>query len=228
MEIATSLLSVERVNFSEIAYRIEAAGTNYFHIDVMDGKFVENSTINLMKEYADQICGINNTPMEVHLMVDNVKEYVDMFLPNNPREIVFHIEALKKKAEKENTIFKDEVMEMINYIKSEGSKVGIAISPDTDIKEVYKFLPYIHTVLVMTVNPGYGGQTFIENCVAKIDELKKYIDDNNLENEIEVDGGINFDTIIKCKEAGAERAVVGSFLVNAKDLNYTMNKLKNA
>ncbi len=228
MEIATSLLSVERVNFSEIAYRIEAAGTNYFHIDVMDGKFVENSTINLMKEYADQICGINNTPMEVHLMVDNVKEYVDMFLPNNPREIVFHIEALKKKAEKENTIFKDEVMEMINYIKSEGSKVGIAISPDTDIKEVYKFLPYIHTVLVMTVNPGYGGQTFIENCVAKIDELKKYIDDNNLENEIEVDGGINFDTIIKCKEAGAERAVVGSFLINAKDLNYTMNKLKNA
>ena len=228
MEIATSLLNVDRENFSEMAYKIEAAGTNYFHIDVMDGEFVENSTVNLMKEYADQVCGINNTPMEVHLMVDNVKEYVDMFLPNNPREIFFHIEASKKKAEKENTVFKDGVMEMIDYIKSEGSKVGLAINPETDIKEVYKFLPYIHTVLVMTVHPGYGGQEFIEETVAKIAELKKYIDDNNLENEIEVDGGINFDTIVKCKDAGAERAVVGSFLANAKDINYTMNKLKNS
>ena len=119
-------------------------------------------------------------------------------------------------------------MEMIDYIKAEGSKVGLAINPETDIKELYKFLPYIHTVLVMTVKPGYGGQEFMEECVAKIAELKKYIDDNNLENEIEVDGGINFDTIIKCKDAGAERAVVGSFLANAKDINYTMNKLKNS
>ena len=85
-----------------------------------------------------------------------------------------------------------------------------------------------YTVLVMTVHPGYGGQEFIEETVAKIAELKKYIDDNNLENEIEVDGGINFDTIVKCKDAGAERAVVGSFLANAKDINYTMNKLKNS
>lgn len=219
MEISTSLLSVNKENAIETFYRIEATHTNYFHIDVMDGKFVENDTTELMQEYIDMLKGTTNTPIDVHLMVENINEFIDTYASSMPRSITFHIEATKNK---------EEVMSLINKIKGEGCKVGIAVSPKTPIEEVYEYLPYIHTVLVMTVEPGKGSQKLIPNTIDKIVKLKKHIEDNKLENDIEVDGGINLDTIKLVKDAGANIAVVGSFMINSKDYQYTMNALKNA
>ncbi len=141
MEISTSLLNVKEENPMQIFYDLESAKTDYFHIDAMDGEFVENDTIERMKKYADCLKNITNTPLDVHLMVADVRKYVDMFIPNNPNIISFHIEAV------------DNVMEIINYIKNEDCKVGIAINPETDIEKVYEYLPYIHLVLVMSVHP---------------------------------------------------------------------------
>ena len=121
---------------------------------------------------------------------------------------------------------KEEVMKNINLIKEKGSRVGIAIKPETPIEKVYEYLPYIHMCLIMTVEPGKGGQTFITDMTKKIAKLKSYITDNNLDTEIEVDGGINLDNIQEVKNAGADIAVVGTFLINSKDYKDTINKLK--
>lgn len=151
MEISTSLLNVEEENPIQIFYNLESAKTDYFHIDAMDGDFVKNDTMERMKEYADCLKNISSVPLDVHLMVTDIKKYVDMFVPNNPNIISFHIEAT------------DNVMDVINYIKNENCKVGIAINPETDIEKVYEFLPYIHLVLIMSVHPRkrwtkiYGG-----------------------------------------------------------------------
>lgn len=218
MEISTSLLSVNKENSTETFYRIEAAHTDYFHIDVMDGEFVENDTTELMQEYIDTLKGTTNTPIDVHLMVKDLPKYINIYAASNPRTITFHIEATKSK---------EETLELIKKIKDSDCKVGIALNPKTPIEEIYEYLPYIHTVLVMTVEPGKGGQKLISDTLNKISKLKNYIQQNNLENEIEVDGGINLDTIKDVKDAGADIAVVGSFMINAKDYKYTMNALKN-
>lgn len=214
MEISTSLLNVKEENPVQIFYNLESAKTDYIHIDAMDGEFVENDTMERMKGYADCLKNISSMPLDVHLMVSDVKKYVDMFASDNPNIISFHIEAV------------DNVMDMINYIKNENCKVGIAISPETDIERVYEFLPYIHLVLIMSVYPGKGGQKFMDETILKIEKLKKYIEQNNLENEIEVDGGINDENIEKIKNAGADIAVVGTFIINSKDYKYTISNLK--
>ncbi len=258
MEISTSLLSVKEENSLETFYKIEASHTDYFHIDVMDGEFVKNNTIELMQNYIDNLKGITNTPIEVHLMVKDIKKYVDIFLASMPRTISFHIEVSKEnllnntkglkenktntECLEENKIFaensnenkilpenlNDNTLEFIKYIKDAGCKVGIAINPETDIEEIYKYLPYIHTVMIMTVHPGEGGQQLIPETILKIKKLKKYLKQNNLENEIEVDGGVNLENIRELHEAGADIAVVGSFMINSKDYKYTMEKLKQA
>lgn len=222
MEISTSVLNVKEENAIETFYRLEVAHTDYYHIDVMDGKFVDNNTEDLMREYADNLKNITNIPLDVHLMVENVKEFVDIFAPTNPKNITFHIEKNNKSEIRD----KEEVLNLIKYIKDQNTMVSIAVNPETDIKEVYEYLPLVHNVLIMSVHPGKGGQKFIEDTLEKITELTKYIKENNLENEIEVDGGINNDNIEKLKESGANIAVVGSYVINSKDYKYTINKLK--
>ena len=219
MNISTSLLTVEENgNEIETFYRIEAAKTDYFHIDVMDGKFVENNTADRMKRFADTLSNITLTPIEVHLMCKDVKSFIDEYAPINPNTLIFHIEVCENETK---------VMEYINYIKEKGIKVGIALNPETSIDEVKPYLKYIHEVLVMTVHPGYGGQEIINETIDKIRDLRKFIDENELDTEINCDGGINSDTIVRVKEAGAEIAVVGSAMINAIDYKYMMNKLKN-
>lgn len=240
LEISASVLNIiDDDNEINAFYRLEAAKIDYFHIDVMDGKFVQNNTVEKMQKYADNIKGISNVPLDVHLMVEDVQKYVDVFAPCMPNIINFHIEKIsnfdlyneekaKKSADnkvKSNLRSHDEIMQNINYIKENECKVGIAINPETDIEEVYKYLPYIHNVLLMSVHPGKGGQEFIKATAEKLSKLKDYIDKNNLENEIEVDGGINFDTIKLVNRADV--AVVGKFLIDAKDYKFTVNKLKN-
>ena len=219
MNISTSVLTVEENgNEIETFYRIEAAKTDYFHIDVMDGKFVENNTADRMKRFADTLSNITLTPIEVHFMCKDVKTFIDEYTPINPNTIIFHIEVCKNETK---------VMEYINYIKDRGIRVGIALNPETSTDEVKPYLKYIHEVLVMTVHPGYGGQEIINETINKIKELREYIDENELDTEINCDGGINSDTILKVKDAGAETAVVGSAMINAIDYKYMMNKLKN-
>ena len=166
VEIATSILSVKEGEESETFFELERAKTDYFHIDVMDGEFVEKDTYRKMLAYASYIRRISNLPLDVHLMVKDVKSAIDDFLSVEPNIITFHLEACKSK---------EEVYEMINYIKENHCKVGISIKPNTKIEEIYEFLPYIHMCLIMTVEPGKGGQTLLKDMVDKIATLKKYI-----------------------------------------------------
>lgn len=217
VEISTSLLSVKKEDIITTIYDLETAHTDYFHIDVMDGKFVENNTASLMLEYSEYIKQISNIPLDVHLMVEDVKSYVATYLGLNPNIITFHLEACKDK---------NEVIELIKYIKENNCKVGISIKPNTKLEEIYEYLPYIHTCLVMTVEPGKGGQKLITSTIEKIKKLDTYIKEKNLEVDIEADGGINVDNIKDVVGAGINIAVVGSAIVNSDNCSEYMKKLK--
>ena len=183
----------------------------------MDGKFVEQDTTEIMHEYCNNIKQISNLPLDVHLMVEDVKAYIDSFIPYNPNIITFHLEARKDK---------QEILDLIKYIKDNNIKVGLSIKPNTKVEEILEFLPYIHLVLVMTVEPGYGGQKLIPETIEKVKEIKKYIDMNNIDIDIEVDGGITLGNKELLKEAGANIIVAGSSIVNAKDYKEVIEKIK--
>ena len=218
VEISTSILTVEKGNEAETFFALEKSKTDYFHIDVMDGKFVEKDTYQKMLEYSSYIKRISNLPMDVHLMVEDVKSAIEEFSAVEPNIITFHLEACKNK---------DEVMENISAIKDCGARVGISVKPNTPIEDVYEYLPYIHMCLVMTVEPGKGGQTLITDMVEKISTLKAYINKNNLEIDIEVDGGINLKTAHKVKEAGANILVAGTAILAASDYKVIIDDLRN-
>ena len=217
-EISVSILSLSSENAVSAFYNLETAKVNYFHIDVMDGKFVEKNNLELMKEYALTISHISNIGLDVHLMVENVEEIMDEYIPLEPKIITFHYEAVQEKTR---------MMEIMQDIKSNSINVGIAINPETPIDAIYEFLPYIHQVLIMTVVPGKGGQKLMPETVDKIKELKKYILDNNLENiDIEADGGINDKTVQSVKKAGCDIVVSGSYITNSENYSYSVKKLK--
>lgn len=218
VEISTSILSVESGNEAETFLLLEKSKTDYFHIDVMDGKFVKQDNYKKMIEYSNYIRRISNLPLDVHLMVEDVETGIEVFSAIEPNIITFHLEACKNE---------EEVMKNINLIKEKRARVGIAIKPDTPIQEVYKYLPYIHMCLVMTVEPGKGGQTLITEMIAKIDELKSYIDKNNIEIDIEVDGGINLKTAQRVKDAGANILVAGTAILMASDYKVIIDELKS-
>lgn len=217
VEISTSILTVEKGQESETFFALEKSKTDYFHIDVMDGKFVEKDTYQKMLEYSSYIKRISNLPMDVHLMVEDVKTAIEDFSAVEPNIITFHLEACKNK---------DEIMENIKAIKECGARVGISVKPNTSIEEIYKYLPYIHLCLVMTVEPGKGGQTLITDMLEKISTLKKYIEQNNLEIDIEVDGGVNLKTVQRVKDAGANILVAGTAILAATDYSVIINELK--
>ena len=150
-------------------------------------------------------------------MVEDVKKAVEDFSAVEPNIITFHLEACKSK---------EGVMETIKLIKERGSRVGIAIKPETPIQEIYEYLPYIHMCLVMTVEPGKGGQTLLVDMLSKISELKEYIEKKNLEVDIEVDGGINLKTAPRVKEAGANILVAGTAILMASDYKVIIDELR--
>lgn len=218
VEISTSLLNVERENATKIIYGLEVAHTDYYHIDVMDGKFVPKDTKEMMKEYTNTVKQISNIPIDVHLMVEDVKGFIDEYLDFKPNIITFHVEATKSK---------EETKELIDYIKSQGVKVGLSIKPNTKVEDIYEFLPYIHLCLVMTVEPGLGGQKLMPETLEKVKTLKKYIDENNIDIDIEVDGGIKPENIEDAKNAGANIFVVGTAIVNSDNMEETIDTLRN-
>ena len=217
VEIATSILTVPKDKIIKTIYNLETAKTDYFHIDVMDGLFVESFTNEIMEEYCKYIKSISNIPLDIHLMVKDVKNFVDSYLIFNPNIITFHCEACKNK---------EEVMNLINYIKEKGRRVGISIKPETDVKEILEFLPYVHVVLVMTVEPGKGGQELILPTIEKIKELNSYREEHKLDYEIEADGGIKVENSKKIIDAGADILVAGTAIINSKDYAETIKKLK--
>lgn len=217
VEVSTSILSVKKGEESKTFFALEKAKTDYFHIDVMDGKFVEKDTYNKMLEYASYIKRISNLPLDIHLMVEDVNSAIEDFIAVEPNIITFHYEACKNK---------EEVMQIIKKIKENNCKVGLSVKPETKIEEIYEFLPYIHMCLVMTVEPGKGGQTLITDMLSKISELKTYIEKKNIEIDIEVDGGINLKTAQRVKDAGANVLVAGTAILMASDYKVIIDELK--
>ena len=217
VEVSTSILSVKKENILGTIYNLEVAKTDYYHIDVMDGEFVENNTNNLMQEYLTSIKEISNIPLDIHLMVNNIKTFVDAYLPFEPNIITFHIEACKNK---------EEVLEIIKYIKNNNVKVGIAVKPKTKIEEIYEYIPLIHEVLVMTVEPGKGGQKLIPETVEKVKQLKLHLEREKLDIDIEVDGGVTIENKEILKNAGANVLVSGSCIVNSKDYKEVIQAMK--
>ncbi len=217
MEISTSILTVEKEKATRTFYDLEVAGTDYYHIDIMDGKFVEKNTEELMYEYSNIIKQISNLPLDVHLMVEDIKPHIEKYIPLEPSIITFHYEACKNK---------EGVLELINYIKQNNIKPAISIKPNTSIDKIKEFLPLLHMILVMTVEPGKGGQKLIPETLEKVKELKKYIEENNLDTYIEVDGGINKSTINSAKEAGIDIAVAGNAIISAENFKSAIEELK--
>lgn len=216
-EVATSILSVKKDEAIKTFYNLESAGTDYYHIDVMDGEFVKNNTIDLMLEYCEYLKSITNVPLDVHLMVQDVEEFIKGYAIFEPNNITFHYEACKNK---------EELLKFVNLIKENNCKVGVSIKPNTEAEKIYDILPYIHTVLVMTVEPGQGGQKLIKETIEKIKKLKKYIQENNLDTEIEADGGINLENVDELKNAGCDIIVAGTSIINSKDFKDTIRKMK--
>ena len=217
IEVSTSILNMEKGKETETIFNLEKAKSDYIHIDVMDGKFVEKNTYKKMFENASYVKRISNLPLDVHLMVEDIESGIKDFACLEPNIITFHLEACKTE---------EEVFKMINLIKENNCRVGISVKPNTKIEEVYKYLPYIHNCLVMTVEPGKGGQTLLVDMIEKIQTLKKYIDDNGLEIDIEADGGINLNTCDKVKQAGANILVSGVAILMAKNFKDIIDVLK--
>lgn len=217
VEVSTSILNVKKEDSLGAIYNLETAKTDYFHIDVMDGKFVEQDTTQNMQEYTNSIKQISNIPLDVHLMVQDVKKYVDAYIPFGPNIITFHLEACQDK---------EEVLELIRYLKENHIKVGLSIKPNTKVEELYEYLPLIHLALIMTVEPGYGGQKLIPETIEKVKKLKTYINENNIDVDIEVDGGINLENKEKLKDAGADIIVAGSAIIGAEDFKMAIAKIK--
>ena len=216
-EVSVSVLSVNKENAVSTFYNLETAKVDYFHIDVMDGKFVENNTLELMKDYSLTISHISNVGLDVHLMVEDVEEIMDDYISLEPKIITFHYEAIKNK---------DRILEIISEIKSNGIKVGLAISPDTPIEVVKDYCQFVHQILIMTVVPGKGGQMLIPETLEKIKELKSYLIDNNFDTDIQADGGINGDNAKELIEAGVDILVSGNYIIASDDYKEAVKKIK--
>lgn len=219
VEISTSILNVDEEEAMKTFYDLEVAKTDYYHIDVMDGKFVKKDTSCLMYSYASSIKQMSNIPLDVHLMVKDVKEYINQYIALEPHFVTIHYETLESKKQ---------VKEMLQYIKENDIQCGLSIKPKTKVEEIYELLPYISLLLIMTVEPGKGGQELIPETVEKIRKVKEYIYQNNLETYVEADGGINMENSKELQDAGVDIMVVGSCIINSNDYKKTIKELKRS
>lgn len=217
VEVSTSVLSVKQGEEVPVFLALEKAKTDYFHIDVMDGKFVEKNTYSEMLSYAQTIKRISNLPLDVHFMVKDVEQAINDFSAVCPNQMTFHYEVSKTP---------EEILARIQKIKECHAKVGLSVKPETNVEEIYPYLPYIHTVLIMTVEPGKGGQTLLTDMVEKIKQLKRYCSQEEIEIDIEVDGGINLRTAPLVKQAGANILVAGTAILMANNYQTIIQELK--
>jgi ribulose-phosphate 3-epimerase len=211
--IAPSILSADFSNLDRDIAMIEQAGADWLHIDVMDGHFVPNITIGPLVVKSIRKC--SKLFFDVHLMITNPEKYWKNFHSAGADAIVFHEEAVTDK------------IKLVNEIKNSGLKAGVSIKPKTPVSSIEKMLPLLDIVLVMTVEPGFGGQSFMEDMLPKISQLRKIIDENKYNCLIEVDGGINIDTAKQCFSAGADVLVSGNSIFAAKDPQQSLKDLKS-
>lgn len=202
MQVSTSILAIKE-NLNEKIKKLEQTSTDYIHLDVMDHIFVDNES-----DFSNLDITI---PKDVHLMVEDVKKYVEIYKDLNPTYITFHYEV------------KDDVSKLISYIKNY-CKVGLSIKPNTKVEEIIPYLSQVDLVLVMSVEPGYGGQEFLDIAIDKVNKLKKLRDENNYNYLIEVDGGINLETSKLVHNA--DILVSGSYITNAVNYQEKIQSLK--
>ena len=215
MIISPSILAANKQHLIEDIQLVESLGVEFIHFDVMDGKFVPNTSYTI--EDLDYIVPHHHLINDVHIMVENPYEVGIEFANHGADYVTFHIEATKDEAE---------VLKIINKLHQLKVKVGISIKPNTSVETILKYLPLIDLILVMSVEPGFGGQKFIESAIDKIKTLRQYIDQNNLSCLIEVDGGINNITGQECKDAGVDILVAGSYIFGHDDIKERIDSLR--
>ncbi len=212
VKIAPSILSADFARLGDEVRAIAAAGADYVHVDVMDGHFVPNITIGPL--VVDGLRPVTDIPFDVHLMIENPDLYIPEFARVGSDIITVHQEAVAH------------LHRTVQLIKSFGKKAGVSINPATPVSTLEVILEDIDLVLIMSVNPGFGGQSFIESCIPKIEELRQMIDARGLQIELEVDGGVKLDNIGRIAAAGADVFVAGSAVFGADDYATTIAGLK--
>jgi ribulose-phosphate 3-epimerase len=212
--VAPSILSADFANLERDIKLIEDAGADWVHVDVMDGRFVPNITIGA--PVVKSIRKVTKLPFDVHLMIVEPIKYVEDFAKAGSDYITVHTEACENNLE-----------ETIDLIKSFGVKAGVSIKPNTSIEAIKSVLHKLDLILIMTVEPGFGGQSFIMECLPKITEVRELIENENLSHiHVEVDGGINSDTAKLAVSAGADALVAGNYIYKSSDISQAIASLR--
>ena len=206
--LAPSILASDMLNLGSEIEKIEKSGSKFVHVDVMDGCFVPNISFGM--PIISAVRSKTDLVVDVHAMIVKPNRYIDEFIKLGADMITFHLEALEH----------NEILESIDKIHNYGKKVGISVKPKTDIKEILPYIGLIDMVLVMTVEPGFGGQKFMHDMMDKVKFVREYADNHNLSLDIQVDGGINNETLKIAKDAGANIFVLGTGFFKSKDLIY--------
>ena len=211
-KIAPSILSADFSRLGDEIRAVEAAGADYIHIDVMDGHFVPNITIGPL--VVEAVRKVTTLPLDVHLMIENPDRYIPDFVAAGSDIIVVHAEAT------------NHLHRTVQLIKSLGKRAGVSLNPATPLNVLDYVLEELDLVLLMTVNPGFGGQSFIEACLPKIHSLRAMLDKRGCETELEVDGGVKPSNIARIAHAGADVFVAGSAVFGAPDYQATITEMK--
>ncbi|KAF0221298.1 MAG: ribulose-phosphate [Geobacteraceae bacterium] len=211
-KIAPSILSADFSRLGDEVRAVAAAGADYIHMDVMDGHFVPNITIGPL--VVEAVRKVTDLPLDVHLMISNPDLYIPDFAQAGADIIVVHAEATHH------------LHRTVQLIKSTGKKAGVSLNPATPLNSLDYILDELDLVLLMTVNPGFGGQSFIEACLPKIHALRGMLDKRGLETELEVDGGVKTSNIDRISHAGADVFVAGSAVFGSNDYAATIAELK--